>query len=90
MVPGWSERERQGLQAMRHDWLHANRRDGLEPGVRAGPSRVGKICTSLAASATKVVWWFGRHGLQLASLTTQICALRTFWLLDQISRGGIP
>jgi hypothetical protein len=89
MVPGWSERERQSAHAVRQEWIHANRRDGPVPGVRAALRRVGEIRSSLAVSAMKVIWWLGRHGLRLASLPAQICALRTFWLLEQIQRGGI-
>lgn len=88
MVPGWSERERQGHDAMRQEWLHANRRDEPGPEGRAALSSVRKTRASLAASVTKVVWWGGRHMVKLASLTAQICALRTFSLLEQISRGG--
>lgn len=89
MVPGWTERERQGQHAIRRDWIHASRHDGLARRGRAGPSSVGKIRTSLAVSVMKAIWWLGRYGLQLASLAMQICALRTFWLLDQVYRGGI-
>ena len=88
MVPGWSERERQGLHAMRQEWIHANRRDGPVPGVRAALRRIGKIRLSLAIRGRQAIWWSGRHALRLASLPTQICALRTYWLLEQIQRGG--
>jgi hypothetical protein len=89
MVPGWSERERQGLHAMRQEWIHANRRDGPATGVRASLHRVGMSRPSLAVSVMKAICWFSRHGLRLISLPSQIWALRTVGLLDQISRGGI-
>jgi hypothetical protein len=88
MVPGWSERERQSHDAVRQEWLHANRRDGPAPGARMCLSRVSKARSSLAAHAVKAIWWGGRHMVRLAGLTTQICALRTFSFLEQVSRGG--
>jgi hypothetical protein len=88
MVPGWSERERQGFNAMRHEWMHVHRRDGPMPGIRAGLHWVRTFRTSLAVSGMKVIWWFGRYMLQLASLPSQIWAIRTFSLLEQLSRGG--
>ena len=88
MVPGWSERERQALHAMRQEWLYANWRDGPAYGARPALSKVGEIRTHLAASVVQAVWWTGRHSVRLASLTTQIWALRTFSLLELISKGG--
>jgi hypothetical protein len=88
MVPGWSERERQGFNAMRHEWMHVHRRDGPIPGIRAALRRVRKFRKSLAVSGMKVMCWLGQHMVQLASLPSQIWALRTFSLLEQLSRGG--
>ncbi len=91
MVPGWSERERKSLHAMRQEWIHASQRDAPAPGVRAPLCTERKIRTSLAVRVRQAIWWFGRHGLRLMSLPAQIWALRTFGLLDQvsISIGGI-
>jgi hypothetical protein len=88
MVPGWSERERQGLHAMRQEWIYGHRRDGPMPGIRAVLRRMRTVCSSLTASGMKGIWWFGCHMLQPVSLTSQILALQTFSRLDQISRGG--
>lgn len=82
MVPGWSERERQSHDVMRQEWIHANRCDGPAPGVRAALCWEPKIRTSLAVRVRQAIWWFGRHGLRLISLPTQIWVLRTFGLLD--------
>lgn len=89
MIPGWSERDRRGHDAMRQEWLHANRRDGPESGARTGLNRVWTIRARRAASVMKIIWWGGRHTVKLASSTAHICAIRTFSFLEQITRGGI-
>jgi hypothetical protein len=88
MVPGWTEREFKALLDLRQEWTRKQRRDAPPLATRDGPSKVEKLLTAFAVSLMKVIWWFGRHMLQLASLTSQIWALRTFSLLDQIARGG--
>lgn len=88
MVPGWSERERLSLHAMRQVWIHAYWRDRPAPGIRAGLRRLRRLRTSLAVRGRQVIWWSGRYMLLVASLPGQIWALRTFSLFDQLSRGG--
>ena len=88
MVPGWTERECKALLDARQEWVQEKRRDAPALAVRDGPSGAQKLVTALAVSFMKVIWWFGRYMLLLASLPSQIWALRTYSLLDQLARGG--